>query len=99
MFNATETAVNNLKCYLDVNNIQAGIRITCRHGKRLKPGLGIVFGNANENDQTFELQGVQFVVNREILQKSGGITLDYINRGTDKGYSITPSNPSGTCAH
>jgi Fe-S cluster assembly iron-binding protein IscA len=99
MFNATETAVSNLRSYLDVNNIQAGIRITCRHGKRLKPGLGIVFGNANENDRTFELDGVQFVINQELLQKSGGITLDYINQGVERGYSVTPSNSSETCAH
>lgn len=99
MFNATETAISNLRSYLDVNNIQAGIRITCRQGKRLKPGLGIVFGNANEDDQIFDMHGVQFVINQELLKKSGGITLDYINQGADRGYSVTPLNSSETCTH
>ena len=99
MFNATETAVNNLRHYLEANNIQTGIRITCRHGKKLKPGLGIVIGTANENDQTFDMQGVRFIVNRDLLAKSGGINLDYINHGPDKGYALSPVDPSAPCAH
>jgi iron-sulfur cluster assembly protein len=99
MFTATETAVNNLKNYLEANNMQTGIRITCRQGKRLKPGLGMVFSNAKENDQSFELQGVRFVVNRELLAKSGGISLDYIDHGPDKGYFLSPIDPSAVCAH
>lgn len=99
MFIATETAVNNLRNYLEANNMQTGIRITCRQGKRLKPGLGIAFGNPKENDQSFELQGVQFVVDRELLEKSGGITLDYIGQGPEKGYTLKPTDPSAVCTH
>ena len=99
MFTATETAVNNLRNYLEANNIQAGIRITCRQGKRLKPGLGIVIGTAKDNDRTFDLQGVKFVINQELLQKSGGITMDYISQGPEKGYTLKPSDPSAACTH
>ena len=99
MFNATEKAVNNLFHYLEANNMQTGIRITCRHGKSAKPRLGILFGTAKENDQTFEVNGVRFVVNRDLLEKSGGITLDFNGQGPDKGYILSPSNPAAACAH
>ena len=99
MFNATEKAVNNLSHYLEANNMQTGIRITCRHGKSTKPRLGILFGTAKVSDQTFEVQGVRFVVNRELLEKSGGITLDYNGQGPDKGYKLSPTNPVADCAH
>jgi Fe-S cluster assembly iron-binding protein IscA len=99
MFSASEKAVNNLFHYLEANNMQTGIRITCRHGKNTEPRLGIMFGAAKENDQTFELQGVRFVVNRDLLEKSGGITLDYNGRGPDKGYKLCHINPTAVCAH
>lgn len=99
MFNATEKAINKLSYYLEAHNMQTGIRITCRHGKSTEPRLGIMFGKAKENDQTFELQGVRFVVNRELLEKSGGITLDYNGQGPDKGYKLSPSNSTAVCAH
>ena len=99
MFIATETAVNNLRNYLEANNMQAGIRITCRQGKRMKPGLGITIGNAKANDETFDMHGVQFVINRELLEKSGGITLDYNKAGTDKGYILKPADPAAACPH
>ena len=98
MFNATEKAINKLSYYLEAHNVKTGIRITCRHGKS-EPRLGIMFGAAKENDQTFEVHGVQFVVNRELLEKSGGITLDYNGQGPEKGYKLSPTNPTGTCAH
>ena len=99
MFTATETAVKNLQNYLEANNMQAGIRITCRQGKRLKPGLGLVIGTANKSDQTFEQKGVQFIISQELLNKSGGITLDYIPQGAEKGYLLKPSDPSAACSH
>ena len=99
MFTATDTAVNNLRNYLEANNIQSGIRITCRQGKKLKPGLGIVIGTPHENDQSFDLQGVQFIIDHELLKKSGGIIMDYICQGPEKGYTLKPSDPSATCTH
>ena len=99
MFNATETAVQNLRSYLEANNMQMGFRIKCRLGKNAKPGLSLGLGGPKENDLTFDIEGVRFIVNKTLLEKSGGITLDYIGSGPQIGYSLSPLNTANLCAH
>lgn len=60
-----------------------------------------------DGDDSFEFDGLQFVVEKQLLESTGGICVDFAQRGYFGGYQIEPkiplkrggdSNECGTCS-
>lgn len=45
-----------------------------------------------EDDESFEFDGLRFVVEKDLMAKAGDITIDYAESGWRAGLSITSKN-------
>jgi len=64
------------------------IRVTMAGGC-IGPHLGMLFDSARRNDETFEVEGVYYVIDKELLFRCRPITVDYINSTSGGKFSIT----------
>jgi Fe-S cluster assembly iron-binding protein IscA len=46
-----------------------------------------------DTDKKFDFEGMSVVVDKELLETTGGITIDYQSAGWRAGLSITPKQP------
>ena len=77
MLNVSETAVANVKEYLNQEKIESSIRIFIMSGGCSGPSLGLALDEVKENDLTFEEDGINFLVEKGLAETCGAITVDY----------------------
>lgn len=105
MLEVTIPALTNIKDYLHQQQIDSPIRIAMNSGGCSGPSLGLAVDQAQENDQTFDHDGVTFVVAASLLASCGAIKVDFIEKsdggcGCDGGgFRVTSEKPlsSGGC--
>jgi len=45
-----------------------------------------------DNDEVYDLQGLKYLVDQELMDKMANISIDFIERGWQSGFSITAEN-------
>ena len=64
------------------------IRVTLAGGC-IGPHLGMLFDSARRKDETFEVEGISYVIDKELLFRYGPITVDYKSTACGEKFSIT----------
>lgn len=105
MFEITETALENLKSYLQQNNTESAIRIALMQGGCAGPVLGLALDEVKDNDTTFHEDTIRFLIEKELLSTCGAVKIDFVEAEHGSGFSITSTNAiggggcsSGSCA-
>ncbi len=94
MFEVTPIAEEQLVNYLKEYEMDSPIRISImQQGNCSTMALGMVFDTATENDKTFKTDGLEFIVEEELLTNCGSIKVDFIEVGYSKRFAITSSIP------
>ncbi|WP_446011202.1 IscA/HesB family protein [Candidatus Electrothrix sp.] len=98
MIEVTETAIVNVKEYLNQGKIESPIRIFIMQGGCSGPGLGLAIDDAREDDLTFEQDGVNFLVEKALAESCGAIKVDYLESSSGcgcsgGGFKITSEKP------
>lgn len=78
MLEVTESALTNVKDYLDQQKIDSAIRITLMSGGCAGPILNLALDEAKDNDHTFDHDGVSFLVDKGLATTCGAIKVDFI---------------------
>ncbi len=55
--------------------------------------MGLALDEPKETDETFEVGTLSIVVEKELLQKTGGIKIDFTSNPFGGGFNITSVNP------
>lgn len=99
MLTVTETAVSNIKEYLNKNNLaDSSIRVMLQSSCS-GPGLGLGLDEKKAEDQVFEQDGLTFLVEGSIFAATGAITVDFVKASSGcgcsggGGFSVTPEKP------
>ena len=95
MFEVTESATQNLKSYMEQNNIESALRIAIMSGGWAGPSLGLALDEPKENDEKYEQDGITFLVDNNVLDPCGSIKVDFIDAGMRSGFSISSERPLG----
>ena len=82
MIEVTETALKNVKEYLRDQKIESAVRIAMMSGDCSGPSLGLAIDEAKESDLAFEQDGVNFLVEKGLVETCGTITVDFIEAST-----------------
>lgn len=102
MLEVTELAVNNLKAYLEQNKVNSAVRVALMQGGCSGASLGLALDEKKESDTSFDENGLQFLVDNDLLQQCGGIKVDFIEAGYRSGFSIASEHPiskgEGSCS-
>ena len=95
MVEVTESAIENLKAYMQENKMDSALRIALMQGGWAGPSLGLALDEPNENDATYDHDGLKFLVDNSLLSTCGNIKVDFVNAGMRSGFSISSTNPLG----
>lgn len=104
MLNVTDLASEKLVEYLQANNISSSLRVFVSQGGCAGPALILALDEMKPEDQVFNQNGLVFLVDNNLLDICGSITVDYVNAANRSGFSVRSANPlpgggcnSGSC--
>jgi iron-sulfur cluster assembly protein len=93
MLEVTDLANEKLLEYMKANNITSLLRVALMQGGCSGPSLGLALDEEKPTDELFARQGLTFLVEKNLHQQCGNITVDYLDAGSRSGFSITSANP------
>jgi len=105
MFELTDSAAAKLKEYLETNKISSPVRVSAMNSCS-GPTIGLALDDRQENDTTAVKEGIEVVIDQDLLAELEGVKVDFINEGDQGGFSITTTKPlvrtgggcGGSCA-
>lgn len=99
MLGVTDTAVKEFKKFISESNANgAGIRVFATGGGCCGPSYGLdVSEKENNGDKVVEKDGLKIFVDPGVADALDGATLDYIEDGPRKGFTILGLQQSGCC--
>ena len=80
MVEVTASATKQISEYFKGKDI-APIRIFLNESGWGGPSLGLALDEPKENDSVFDVEGFQYVVNNDLLEKAKPIKVDYLHIG------------------
>ena len=98
MITVTSNAVNRIRQMLDDNNIDGALRLGVVGGGC--SGLSYKFKfetNPRANDNVFEVDGVQLVVDPKSYEYLDGMTLDYTESLLERAFVFQNPNAAKSC--
>jgi Fe-S cluster assembly iron-binding protein IscA len=84
-----------IRSFLADKGIQQPIRIDLYFGGCCDSSLYLCVDTILKTDLTLELDGLTFVINPEIYQVVGEVTISYVDEMGRKGFVLTSSKPVG----
>ena len=84
-----------IRSFLADKGIQQPIRIDLHFSGCCDSSLYLCVDTIFETDLTLELDGLTFVINPEIYQVVGEVTISYVDEMGRKGFVLTSSKPIG----
>jgi iron-sulfur cluster assembly protein len=88
MLHITKTARKMIREIVEQEANPSPIRVTMAGGC-IGPHLGMLFDSARRNDETFEVEGVYYVIDKELLFRFRPITVDYTNNASGGKFNVT----------
>lgn len=93
MLNISDLATEKLLAYLKDNNISSALRIAVMQGGCSGPALGLALDEKKETDESFDHNGLTFLVEKSVLEQCGTISVDYMDAGAQSGFTINSETP------
>lgn len=93
MLEVTAQANEKLVAYMKDNSITSSLRIMLMQGGCSGPALGLALDEEKPLDELFQQQDLTFLIEKDLLQQCGSITVDYIESGSRSGFSIRSATP------
>ncbi|MGA2157739.1 MAG: hypothetical protein ABSG90_00840 [Dehalococcoidia bacterium] len=93
MVNVTVDAATAIKSFLVDKDNRKPIRIDIHNTGCCDCSLGLVVDEVRENDLIQEIEGLTFVINPDIHELAGEVTISYIDEKVKKGFVVTSSKP------
>lgn len=95
MIEVTGKASEAVKKVMEERSLEGSLRVFLNAGGCGGPSLAMAIDEAHDDDLTFDVAGMSYVISRELDEKSGGVTIDYMDQGYATGFSITPAKDLG----
>ncbi|HPI92556.1 MAG TPA: IscA/HesB family protein [Deltaproteobacteria bacterium] len=98
MFEVTEKATEKVREFFKTREKVEPLRVFIAGMGCSGVQLGFALDEANENDETFELDGHTYLVEKQLLEQAKPIKVDYITTAEGEGFIISSSmKPSTSC--
>ena len=97
MFQVTEKANEMIKDHLKDQEELPSIRVFLNPGGWGGPSLGMALDEPKEDDDTFDNDGLTFVMNSQLFQDVKPVTIDYVTSPMGAGFRISSNMALGGC--
>ena len=100
MITVSENAQAKIDQFLKDNaNVARSVRVFLREGGWGGPSLALALDESNDSDSVFEQAEVKYVIENDLMQRTGNIIIDFVVEGQSSGFTISPEKPvSGSCS-
>jgi iron-sulfur cluster assembly protein len=102
LFDITEKAGEMIKDALKDKEPIPLIRVVYNEGGWSGDSLGLVLDESGDNDTIFRVQGITFMVNKDLLERVKPITIDYVDSPMGSRFHISSGlkeeKPCGSCS-
>lgn len=55
----------------------------------------MVLDEPKDTDENFEVDGLNYLIDKELGEQSGGVKVDYVDNGWQQGFVLSSTNPLG----
>ena len=93
MIEVTEKAQAKIDNYLQENSVQAPVRIQVAEGCCEGPYLAMAVDEFKEGDNSYEANGVTYVIAKDLIEQLGQITIDFAEKDGMSWFQISADNP------
>jgi Fe-S cluster assembly iron-binding protein IscA len=93
MIRATPEAIEAIRLFLEKNGLQKPVRVHLRSTGCCDASLGLMVDDAHDDDWTEDIQGVVFLIGRDLERLTGDIGIDYLAEPHRTGFVLTSENP------
>ena len=99
MVTVTENAQKKIEEALkEKKDAPQSVRVFLHEGGWGGPSLSLALDEPSDSDKVFENGNTKYIIDDDLLKTTGDITIDFINEGWQKGFTITSQNPvAGAC--
>ena len=99
MLELTGNAAEKIRDYYEQNNVNSPIRVVAMNGCG-GPSLGLALGEKGEEDATITTDGVEVIIDKELLQVVESVKVDFLEPtgsgcgcGGGGGFAVTSTKP------
>ncbi len=57
--------------------------------------MRLVLDEPKDTDENFEVDGLTYLLDKDLSGKSGGVKVDYVDNGWQQGFVLSSTNPLG----
>ena len=102
MVTATDTAQKKIAEILkEKKDVPQSVRVYLQEGGWGGPALTLALDEPTDSDSKFDNGGVPYIIDNNLLKKTGDVTIDFVAEGWKKGFTVSAENPvsvSGSCS-
>lgn len=96
--NVTTTAINEIKKIMEKKDaLDKKIRVYVAGFGWGGPSYGIALDEQNKEDITEDIDGITFLVDKNLSDQVGAFNVDYTKNWTGKGFRVTTGNGASSC--
>ncbi|MBN1907851.1 MAG: IscA/HesB family protein [Deltaproteobacteria bacterium] len=95
MLTVTAKANEKITAFLKAQKEPSYIRLFLSEGGCSGPSLGMGLDEPEENDEVIKENGVNYLIDKDLLDKARPISIDFIESDRGSGFSISSSLPKG----
>ena len=94
MIQVTERAAVEMESFFERNGaFTKSVRVYIQQGISDGPSLELALDEPTETDSVFRCGGVRYVVDSELMESVGDITIDFMSTEWEFGFNVKSSNP------
>ena len=93
MIEVSEKAQEKIDSYIKENFVEAPIRIQVTEGCCGSSYLGMAVDEFKETDNRYVANGVTYVIDKELVEQIGNVTIDFVEKDGMVWFQIDSENP------
>lgn len=102
MIEISASATQAIKAFLEEKKLDSALRVFLQDGGCGGPALRLVLDEVKESDLSYQVEGLTYVIDKELSVQSGDVKVDFVDNGMQQGFMVSSANPvagqGGGCA-
>jgi iron-sulfur cluster assembly accessory protein len=93
MIEVSASATQAIKAFFEDKKVDSSLRVFLQAGGCGGPALRLILDEAKESDLSYEVEGLTYLIDKELSEQSGAVKVDFVDDGHQQGFMLTSANP------
>jgi iron-sulfur cluster assembly accessory protein len=92
MIEVSASATQAIKAFFEDKKVESSLRVFLQAGCG-GTSLRLVLDEAKENDLSYQIEGLTYLIDKELSAQSGAVKVDFVDNDGQQGFMLTSANP------